>query len=138
MSAPVIAALGTAFGGAGAATLGLIGSVVAGVGGAIMESKRDKEEREAEIAAEKRREARYQGVGDATRVRDEEQNAENPDPTVASGVTRQRVDPHKQSSTPLGFREVTERVGGTPSSTPTQPKTTRYSYDPNAQRVVPA
>lgn len=104
----VAAAIGTVF--SSAAGAGIIGSVIAGVGSALMSKKEREAEEKARIAEEQRREARFKGVGEATRLNEQGQPGEG-DPTVATDITEQRVKPQKQTATPLGFREVTKKIG---------------------------
>lgn len=141
MSGPAIAAIGTLFGGgaaAGGGILGLAGGIIGGFGKGLLERGRLKDERKQRAEEDARREARYAGVGDASRLNEVEAEDGNLDPTVATGVTQQRANPHKQSSTPLGFREVTKRIGGGSDSNPSTPKSSRYSYDTGQRRIVQA
>lgn len=104
----IAAAAGTLF--SSSAGLTIIGGIAAGIGGALSARAERKAAEKERIAEEMRREARYKGVGEATRLNEDAAVGEG-DPTVATNVTEQRAKAQKQSTTPLGFREVTQKMG---------------------------
>lgn len=71
-----VAAVGALVGstGAGAAAAGatIVGSVISGVAGAFLSKKEREEEEKSRIAEENRREERFRGIGEATRIDEQE------------------------------------------------------------------
>lgn len=133
MPSQLLPALGTAFGGAAAgsaaaATAGsqIFGSMIAGLGTSLMERSAERRAEERQIEEERRREARYDGSGDAATINPMD-NAE--EATSATKLTQQRVRGQKDPSTPLGFNDTTNLVG----SKPPGPK--RHVYDPKSGKI---
>lgn len=134
MSGPVIAGLGTIFGGAGAAatTAGILGSVVAGIGSGLMARAKERAAERSRREEEKRREARWEGAGEAA-FGGPQQDPAAVDQT-AVGVEHQRARGQKGASTPLGFREVTQRIG---DNQPTAPAgSSRFTYDKDNSKIA--
>lgn len=120
-------ALGASASTAAATGATIVGSLIAGVGSALMTKAELDAERKMKEEEEERAEARYEGVGDAVRFWDD---IPPEDANLPSTSLRQTA--HKDPNEPLGGLQV-----GVPETTKAKTATpqSKYRYNPKTGKV---
>lgn len=133
--APIISAVfapATAGAGIGAT---IAGGLISGLGAGIMKGKERKDEERSRVAEEERRQASYNGAGEAVRFWDSDSSPEND--TQAAGPEFQRVDAQSNNDLALGQREQPKKLGQQyRNQKPGNGRT--FRYDPQKRAIVPA
>lgn len=134
-----IPALMTAIGGGGAAAgvagggflSTIIGGVISGIGAGMARKAESKDEERKAIAEETRKEERYSGVGQATRL------WENEAPTAGGGIDPeyQRVQPQDYGNARVGSGFDRQMSAGERFRDRSASDRTRPTYDPAKRRI---
>lgn len=131
-AAAAAGAAGVAAGGLAGSGMGLFGSILSGVGQALFTRSEMREEEKQQIAAEQRREARYEGVGEATRFWEGGDESEG---SVSQGPGYQRVDPAERTAAGQSVSNSGTSGGLAPPANGGNPAASRFQYNPSTGRI---